>query len=149
MYACSSTWSGRSQIETESMGWSSLFRMPRWWYFFCVMRVLSVVWSIRWVNLWNLVPHLQAANMSELSFMILSLSVLIRCGNILIRCSISVLSSMQILQTIVLAWFYHPAIGWKAPLSLFRLRLDLITIAFFSTQIRQAQTKSYPGENGS
>ena len=54
--------------------------------FFCVMRVI--------------LQHLQAANMSELSSMILSFSVLIRC-------SISVLSTMQGLQTIVLAEFIH------------------------------------------
>ena len=36
---------------------------------FCVKRVLSVVLSVR-KNLWNLLPHLHGAKISELSFII-------------------------------------------------------------------------------
>lgn len=66
--------------------------------FFCVLRVVSV--GSLWENLWNLLLHLHGAKMSELSLITLDLSVLIRCR-------ISILSTIQSLQLAVHADFMH------------------------------------------
>ena len=66
---------------------------------FCVKRVLSVVVSVR-ENLWNLLPHLHGAKISELSFIIIFLLVLIRCR-------ISIRSVIQILHCAVREDFMH------------------------------------------
>ena len=60
--------------------------------FFCVLSIVSV--GSVWENLWNLLLHLHGAKMSELSLITLDLSVLIRCR-------ISILSTIQSLQLAV------------------------------------------------